>query len=1033
MAAAGYGCAQKQSELTRVEFNRDIRPILNKNCTACHGGVRQQGGVSFVYREEAMAKGKSGRATIVPGHPERSELISRITSDDEEFRMPLHAARLPSREIELLKRWIKQGAVWEDHWVFKAPKMTLLPDVEESEWGRRPFDKFVHHRLELEGLRPAPQAPKAEILRRASFDLTGLPPTPDELRQFLADESPDAYEKQVDRLLASTAYGERWATLWLDLSRYADSKGFDVDNHHTVWPYRDWLIKALNGNVPYDRFLIAQLAGDLLPNATLEDHIATTFNRLTPTNDEGGTDDEEFRLVAVMDRVATTWNVLNGLTINCVQCHSHPYDPIRHDEYYKALAFFNTSRDGDYLDEAPLLRVPTNETEYERAMALQRQISELSRLIVDEGRRREVSSSEWMPAPITDAAVDEHAGLQWYLAASESGEPLRDDSDVFESTPQERAKHRRMLIEAARKKIAEVARKEIDNTGAPAIKVGGGGIEVVGTVPQQSAIIVTLSPPGGPVTALRLEVSPKDLARARHTPEVGFVVDAIEAWIVGPGGVEERIEFGFFVPDSDEDLQRQLVRAEHFVARGRGSPFDAFGSTGGFSAYTKMARQHWVVAIPKKPIQVSSGSKIRLQLTQYQLIASKPATLPRLKVWSSTDESWKELLDNGTLENRLARLLDLNRQLGSISAIYVPIMQEQREFEQRPTLEFIRGNLLTKTGPPLVPDVPRSLPDLSALAPRNRLGLAEWFFSPGQPLTARVAVNRYWEQLFGVGLVQTLENFGSAGEEPSHPELLDWLAVHFERDLRWDVKALLREIVTSATYMQSARASSELRGRDPNNRLLARGPQQRLTAEMIRDQALLASGLLSARIGGPPVMPPQPPGIWKNVANSAKWIDATGEDRYRRAIYTFLKRSAIYPSFLTFDAATHDVSIARRMPTNTPLQALVTLNDPVYYEAAQALADYWLREINEQALTKEANVLDARLTDGALRVLSRDLSPEERASLGALFYNLLNESDPHSPSVPERKGVRSVDSATARTALTAIASVFLNLDAALTR
>src|SRR5215467_3044031 len=383
-----------------VHFSRDIRPILNQNCMPCHGGVRQKNGVSFLFREEALGTGKSGKRTIVPGKPDQSELIARITSSDSEARMPYHAPPLSAQQIDLLRRWIKQGAKWEDHWAFVAPKPQALPAVKHSDWPRQPLDRFILARLEKEGLSPSPEADKSALLRRVSFDLTGLPPTPEDQASFLADSSPNAYEKQVDRLLASPRYGERWASMWLDLARYADTKGYEKDEERPgVWPYRDWVIDAFNRNVPYDRFVITQLAGDLLPDATFEDQIATSFHRQTPVNDEGGTDDEEFRTVAVMDRSATTWSVLNGLTINCVQCHSHPYDPIRHGEYYKSLAFFNTSQDADLPEDTPVMRVPKDKTRYAEAAKIQEEITGLTRSVVNDGRKLE-SEARWTALPL---------------------------------------------------------------------------------------------------------------------------------------------------------------------------------------------------------------------------------------------------------------------------------------------------------------------------------------------------------------------------------------------------------------------------------------------------------------------------------------------------------------------------------------------------------------------------------------------------------------------------------------------------------
>ena len=419
LVACGMGSLRSKWSSDQVSFSRDIRPILNQNCVPCHGGVRQKNGVSFIFREEALGVGKSGRRTIVPGKPDASELIARVTATDPEARMPYHGPPLPPQQIALLRQWIKEGAKWEDHWAFVAPKPQALPEVKRSGWARQPLDRFILARLEKEGLEPSAEADKASLLRRVSLDLTGLPPTLEEQAAYLADSSPDAYEKQVDRLLASPRYGERWAAMWLDLARYADSKGYEADRDRPgVWPYRDWVIDAFNRNLPYDKFVITQLAGDLLPNPTFEDQIATSFHRQTPNNDEGGTDDEEFRLVAAMDRSATTWSVLNGLTINCVQCHSHPYDPIRHADYYKSLAFFNTSRDADLPEDTPSCAFRKTRAKYPEASQLQQEIARLTHSVVDSGRQLE-EQAHWIPLPITAASASEALALQWEAARLE--------------------------------------------------------------------------------------------------------------------------------------------------------------------------------------------------------------------------------------------------------------------------------------------------------------------------------------------------------------------------------------------------------------------------------------------------------------------------------------------------------------------------------------------------------------------------------------------------------------------------------------
>jgi hypothetical protein len=1022
------------SRLSRkpVDFSRDIQPIFNQNCVACHGGVRQKNGVSFIFREAALGTGKSGRPTIVPGNPGASELMARVTSSDPDARMPYHAPPLPPDQIELLRRWIKEGAKWTDHWAFVPPNPQPLPSVKQPDWVRQPLDRFVLARLDRESLKPALEASKSELLRRVSLDLTGLPPTPEEEAAYLADSSPNAYEKQVDRLLVSPAYGERWASMWLDLARYADTMGYEADRRRPgVWPYRDWVIDAFNRNLPYDQFVTTQLAGDLFPNPTFADRIATSFHRQTPNNQEGGTDDEEFRTIAVIDRVATTWSVLNGVTMNCVQCHSHPYDPIRHTDYYKSLAFFNTSNDADLDDDSPFLRVPKDRARDAEASQIQREIAHLLRSQEASDRAVEEKSG-WELLPIQSAGANEVLVLEPIVPKLELELSKLKKKKMPPKAKAEQIKDLLDTLSVTKKRLAHA--KAVGHP-AQTFHIHDGEAFADANTPPQSFYELTAAATAGVVTAIRVEVPPLDGAKARHTPETGFIVDKVQASILRPNGRRGEIAFRYFIQDSEANLEDSVSRAA--------APKQAPGGkevASGFAANSKLFRTRWIVGVPSKPLQLAPGSRIVVALKQTQGVDFKPAPIQRVRLSLSGDPCWTSLSQDPSRAKDIARLEDLERKLAKIPTVNLPVMSEEQPYEQRATLEFERGNFLTKIGPDLAPDVPAIFPKLPVSEPRNRLTLAKWFFAPGQPLTARVAVNRYWEELFGTGLVETLENFGSVGEPPSHPELLDWLALHFQNDLHWDIKALLRELVTSATYRQSAASTPVLTERDPRNRLLARGPQQRLTAEMVRDQALVASGLLNRTVGGPPVMPPQPVGVWKSVYNDDGWKDATGPNRYRRAIYTFVKRTSGYPSFLTFDASDRDTSLPRRIPTNTPLQALVTLNDPVYQEAAESLAKRAMRE----AVTKTnggssaEDVLDARLSYETRLVLSRDPTPRELSVLRAFFKKTLALSG--QPSlVPAKMKVRdnSVPKVGASTremdGLTAVGSVLFNLDAALTR
>ncbi len=981
-----------------VDFNAQIRPILNQSCTSCHGGVKSAGDLSFVYREalSKVAK-KSGRRVVVPGDPDASELIARVTSADKDYRMPPadHGAALPTEKIALLRAWIEQGAPWQDHWAFVPPKPQTMPVLEDAKlagWARSPIDAFVAARLEREKLAPAPEAARAALLRRVSLDLTGLPPTPEEVAAFVADRAPGAYERQVDRLLASPHFGERWASLWLDLARYADTKGYEKDDHRTVWKYRDWVVDAFNRNLPYDRFVIEQLAGDLLPGATIDQHIATAFHRQTQVNDEGGTDDEEYRIAAVIDRVATTWQVTNAVTFNCVQCHSHPYDPIRHTEYYRFFALFNGTRDADFSNEFPTVRVPNDSTRNDDAWALRREVEALRREVVDAGRRVEAEAAQWRRLELMEAR-----------ATPEAGVTLRE-----------------------------------------------GGLQADGTIAMNARYDLTLPLSAlslAPITALRFEAGPTDPEKAQHTPERGFVVSQIEFSLAYPDGSVVPLSVGRFFPDTDNFTTvatRTLPRARPAEA-GPATAVAASGPGGApaagaggvraeppetrdvtidfhFAANPTISGPRWVVASFREPILAPAGATLRATIMHGRGITEKPAPIRRLRVAASADPRWNELARDADLARKASRVTEALAALAKIPGTDLPVLAElPNGREARQTRLFARGNFLDKTGEALVGGVPELFPKLAGGQPANRLTVAQWFFQPGQPLTARVAVNRFWEQLFGIGIVATLEDFGSVGDTPSHPELLDWLAVRFERELRWDMKALLRELVTSATYRQEAKIRAELLERDPQNRLLARGPRQRLTAEMVRDQALAASGLLSRTLGGPPVMPPQPAGVWQTVYNSKDWVESKGEDRYRRALYTFWKRSAAYPGFLSFDMPARDLCTARRTPTNTPLQALVTLNDVVYQDVAQALAARVLRE------TSDTPSVEARIERMFELVISRAPTPTETKRLRQLHddsraaVTALGTPGAAENAVPELR------------AFTDVAATVINLDAAFVR
>ena len=1031
-----------EADIQWVQFNRDIRPIFNQHCVSCHGGVKQQGNVSLIYREEVLGVGKSGRPTVVARKPNQSELIARVTSDDPEYRMPYEAPQLSEQQIGLLRQWIEQGAQWDDHWAFVPPKPVPVPDVRQRDWVRQPVDSFILARLESEQLSPSGEAGKAALLRRVSFDLTGLPPSESELQQFLSDSSPDAYTNHVDRLLASPAFGERWATMWLDLARYADSKGYSVDNARDSWPYRDWVIDAFSANIPYDQFVTKQLAGDMIPDASLDDLIATSFHRQTLSNDEGGTYDEEFRLAAVMDRVATTWSVLNGVSMNCVQCHSHPYDPIRHEEYYTSIAFFNSSEDSDdQFDDRPVLHVPVEKRLYPRAQGLQKEIRSAIEDILSDGRLAAEDLEQWADLTITQADTKKALGMrrQWSLF-EEQGPYLF--AELGRLSPSYRKNLTDLFFGESEGNVADA---EVAADAPVPFDVRDGEAWATANNIGPAAVSEFLASGDSPVlTALRIEFSPVDPETARHTPEEGFSIERIDAWRVDADGQEQKLDLRF-VPDSNDHLtsQHALIglsavgrksMAEMVVP---GPPSISEQVKKGALQVKQLRDTRWIVAVPDEPVLLTAGSRIKVQLTHNNDLAivaasSKPTVARRVRIVGSAKAGWTRVVNNPRLQEKIDRVEELYLQLSEIPTVQLPVMVEQSPYEQRETLRFERGNFLAKIGPRLEPGVPALFPEFLPDIPHNRLTMARWFFEPGQPLTARVAVNRFWEQLFGVGIVQSMEDFGSAGDRPSHPELLDWLALHFQHDLDWDVKALLRELVLSATYRQSARVSEGLLEVDPYNRLLARGARQRLSAEMVRDQALFASGLLETSIGGPPVMPPLPAGVELSLGmlnDSAVWTTSEGGNRYRRALYTRVQRSNPYPSPVIFDAPVRDASAARRISTNTPLQPLVTLNDPVYQEAAEALARRLLNEPVGSFSDGDTGPLEARLRRGARLVLSRDLTSHELQAMRGLYRRALG-SMTSSVTVPETKSVARSEN---EMALTVVCSALLNFESALTR
>ncbi len=947
---------------SRIDFGRDIRPIFNRHCISCHGGVKQAGGVSYVYRDLVLGKAKSGKRPVVPGDLGESELIHRITTKDLDDRMPPveeQPSGLSGQEIETLKRWVLQGAPWSEHWAFVKPEAQPLPEVKNTAWCRNGIDRFILARLEKEEVTPAPDAAPDLWLRRASLDLIGLPPTPEERTAFLSEVErvgEPAYAAAADRLLALPQFGERWASVWLDQVRYADSKGLGQDGRRNIWKYRDWVINAFNRDLPYDQFTIEQIAGDLLPNPTMEDRIATAAHRLTQSNEEGGTDDEEFRVAAVLDRVNTTWQAWQGLTFGCVQCHNHPYDPIRHDEYYRFAAFFNNTADCDLDEEWPVALAPLNSDDDPEAARLDREI-----------RASEENLWRKEAAPLRESA-------HWQPLTGLSAESSTATKVVVESVD------------------------------------GHDEFHTVDTVTRNTDFTLQAPLPSGleTLTAIRVTAKPLDPKTALPDSEWGFVLSHVQAELVVPGQeTNTPVPFARVVGDEPHPF---FDPQESLNAK----------SNRGFAAYSRINYPRQAAFILQAPLKIPAGAQLRVKLQhRVMLLGAFSLVTRRGELAVSGDDAFTDLLNDPQRAEWQSKLKQLRHERAEIKSTTVPVLEDRPNWLARPTHVFIRGLFLTK-GDEVSPNVPAIFPSLPA-GPTNRLALARWLVSPENPLTARVAVNRFWARLFGTGIVATEEDFGSSGEPPSHPALLDYLALRFENADGWSVKTILREMVLSSAYRQSDRIRPELLDRDPQNRWLARGPRTRLPAEIVRDQALAIGGLLSKKQFGPPVHPPIPEGVWHPFQGGDKWdTPAPGhEERYRRSIYTYIKRSIPYPMFAAFDAPSREFCTPRRLRSNTPLQALMTLNDETFAECAQGLA----RRMKYQT----DGCLEDKLKAGYLVAAGHEAAAGRIEELKALYQKM----EKHYAANPaELKGLAGTPDGAA---FTVVAGVLLNLDEVLTK
>jgi hypothetical protein len=1028
-----------------IVFNRDIRPILSNNCFACHGPDEQNRKTKFHFDTQEGMFVEPG--VIVPGNAVQSLLYQHITDPDPAQHMPPPDSgySLTPKQIDLLKRWIDEGAKWDSHWAYTPPKRPDVPAVTRAGWVRNPIDQFILARLEREGLAPSPEADKATLLRRLSYDLTGLPPTPAEVDSFLADRSPDAYEKRVDALLQSPRYGERMAMPWLDASRYADSHGYHIDSLRGMWPWRDWVIDAFNRNLPYDQFVIEQIAGDLFPNATREQKVASGFNRNHMINFEGGAIADEYQVEYVMDRADATSSAFMGLTMGCARCHSHKFDPISHKEFYQFFAFFNNvperGLDGRTGNAAPLLPLPSHEQQ-QQLDALDAEIASRARIISDavvapmQAQWEQMVSSQPMPATTDgllahyelDSGFSDIAG-RYQHGRTVNGDPtfgvgavgraVTLDGDTEVSFPVEpwtfrsgaEAFSMAVWFRPAGN-IALTGFQKIDDRTRRGLEWSLDDVVLAGVQRWAGRLTVTLASDS---QERAIQVRTRERIRLGDWHHVAVTYDGsgkaagLQVFIGGKPSAVEVVK---------DTLSGSLATEAplRLGSKTLGKPFK--GGIDDLRIYNRVLTPAQIeqLAIHYAPRVVISGVNGRrtpaeaTALREYFLTYVAPAALQTA---------------NTELKSLRARKADLEQSIPSAM-----IMGEATP--PRQTFILARGDYRNQTEK-VLPGVPAMLGALPKDAPLNRMTLAKWLVNPVHPLTARVAVNRFWQTYFGYGIVKTQEDFGVQGEAPVHPELLDWLATEFMRT-GWDTRAMQRLIVTSSTYRQSSRMTPALLEKDPENRLLARGTRVRLPAELIRDTALAASGLLNPKIGGQSVFPYQPPGLWEEMAfgegfTVQAYAQSHGDDLYRRSMYTFWKRTVPPASLATFDAPDREKCTARRAMTNTPLQALVLLNDPTYVEAARALAQRSMTQSSGDAARID---LTFRLATGRRPTAQESTVLRQLLNTQRATYRRNRKAAEDLVSVGESKRDAKLD-AVELAAWTTVASTVLNLDETITK
>ncbi len=948
-----YGNPGTAQERT-VDFSREVRPILSQNCFTCHGSAddRRRRDLRLDTPEGFFAdRPEFGGPVVVAGSPDESLLFQRITNEAEQDRMPRNREALADEEIETIRLWIEQGAERNSHWAFVAPERPALPPVASRDWVRNPIDDFVLARLEQEGLSPSPEPDRTTLIRRVTLDLTGLPPTMAEVDAFLNDDSPGAYEAVVDRLLDSPRYGERMAVEWLDAARYADTNGYQTDGERTMWRWRDWVIDAYNSNMPFDQFTIEQIAGDMLPDATLDQRIATAFNRNHSLNAEGGIVPAEFLVEYAVDRVATTSAVWLGLTLGCARCHDHKFDPVSQLEFYEVFALFNNiperGKGFKYVNSPPFITAPTTDQQT-RLTELDGQLTQAREAFSRLEAEVPAAQARWEDALGASMEIDwilsdqllAHHALDGDIAGVHAGQ--RVGATLEGGLPQ--------FVDGRLGAAAGFdGERFIDAGRSPNLDyVDEFSLSAWLYPTTETGVIVSRASGGdqGEVGwGLYLEEGKVRLSMSTRVLDDGVAAETVATlrlneWhhvLVTYDGTMAPDGMRFYVDGRPVELTPLLDLVGNRLPQSQPLRIGASGSSKpNFQGRIDDVRIYGKVLMPEEAAVVATAESVS-EIAELNPEQRTPAQADKLRL------SFLNQYAPRDIQRAFRRVTELERQREELWKSFPTVMVMEEAEPRRDAFRLIRG-AYDNPGELVTPDVPSVLPPLPEGQEKNRLAFARWLVEPSNPLTARVTVNRFWQMYFGTGLVKTTDNFGAQGEFPSHPELLDWLATTFV-DSGWNVKEMQRTIVTSATYRQSSAVTPVLLERDPENRLLARGTRVRLPAPMIRDQALAISGLLTERLGGPSVGPYQPAGLWDDIVERGQvYRQSEGDDLYRRSLYTFWKRTRGPPAMVTFDASTREVHILTPTRTNTPLQALNLMNDVTYSEAARALAELAMAE-----------------------------------------------------------------------------------------